>query len=123
VRENGNERAQAIIEKVFEPCQAEWRGLGPIAGSGLVLREPWGRFDAALRHGQAAEEVLAKRVGLDDRARKKSACRCGRVLRGELLPPECPLFGLACTPIEPAGPCMVSSEGSCAAYYRYERRG
>lgn len=152
VREDGNARAREAIDRVFEPCPAEWRGLGVIPESGLAFRPEWAGYDAASRFGQAAEEVLAKspstRAGGGDgpggdgplrgedprrgegsgpRAgggliRKQAACRCGDVLRGEVLPTGCPLFARVCTPADPVGPCMVSSEGSCAAYYRYERR-
>jgi len=115
VSEVGNLRAQQLIYEVFEPVDAAWRGLGWIPGSGLRLREEWGEFDALRRFGVsvARDDVMQDDL-LED-------CACGEVLRGVLLPPECPLFAGSCTPQTPVGPCMVSSEGSCAAYYRYRR--
>jgi len=126
VREEGNARARAVIDRVFEPCAAEWRGLGMIPGSGLAFREDYETFDAARRFAAGVAETLAElrrdTARVEGRAARLQACRCGDVLRGDILPPDCGLFGRACTPSDPAGPCMVSSEGSCAAYYCYERR-
>ncbi len=111
VRPGGNVAAQQRLAEVFEPAAGEWRGLGKVPASGLRLRAAYRAFDAW--------PVLAEH-GLDAiRACEPSACRCGDVLRGTLQPRECPLFGRACTPERPIGPCMVSSEGSCAAHYRY----
>jgi len=126
VRENGNPRARDIVERVFAPCGAEWRGLGAIPGSGLSLRPEWWEYDAAVRFGDELAlrlEAAAAHPSASGRRRDalRRACRCGAVLRGEILPPECPLFGRACTPSDPVGPCMVSGEGSCAAYHRYHR--
>ena len=106
----GNPQAQAIIRQVFEPCDAVWRGLGLLPGSGLAIRAEYAPFDA--------EKVLALDVpeGIENHA-----CRCGDVLKGKLAPFDCPLFGEACTPESPVGACMVSSEGTCAAAYRYGR--
>ena len=107
----GNTVAQRLLHEVFEPAAAEWRGLGQVPASGLRLRERFRAFDAApllAEHGLAAVE-----------AREPAGCRCGDVLRGALTPEACPLFRRVCTPERPIGPCMVSSEGSCAAYYRY----
>jgi hydrogenase expression/formation protein HypD len=108
VRPEGNVVAQRLMGQVFEPCDADWRGLGVIAGSGLRLREEYAAFDAALRFGVDVEEPLEPR-----------GCRCGEVLRGVLDPAQCALFGARCTPQDPVGACMVSSEGACAARYRY----
>ena len=108
---DGNRVAQQVTAEVFEPCDSEWRGLGTIPGSGLSLREPFAPHDAAGRFGL---EVRS--------APPVSGCRCGDVLRGVLTPPRCPLFDRACTPATPVGPCMVSSEGACAAFWRYGRR-
>jgi hydrogenase expression/formation protein HypD len=108
VKPGGNERAQAVMERVFEVCDAEWRGLGMIAGSGLRLREEFRRFDAASRFGLLAPDT-----------QDPPECRCGEVLRGVVRPTDCTLFGNACTPEHPVGPCMVSTEGTCAAYYKY----
>lgn len=108
VRDAGNPVARSIAEKVFEPCGATWRGLGEIAHSGLRIREDYARYDARLRFAVEVEPT-----------REPHGCRCGDVLRGVIAPTQCPLFGRACTPEHPVGPCMVSSEGSCAAYFRY----
>ncbi|MCX7818309.1 MAG: hydrogenase formation protein HypD [Kiritimatiellae bacterium] len=111
VTEQGNPRAQRLIEAWLEPCVARWRGLGDLPDSGYRLRrERAVRFDAELRHGV--------RVGT---GREVRGCRCGEVIAGRLDPPECPLFARKCTPDSPVGPCMVSSEGSCAAWFKYER--
>lgn len=105
---NGNVVARTLVNRVFEPCDAAWRGLGPIAQSGLRIRDDFAAFDAARRFEVEAEPTI-----------EPQGCRCGDVLRGRIAPTRCPLFGRACTPEDPVGPCMVSSEGSCAAYYRY----
>jgi hydrogenase expression/formation protein HypD len=112
VSREGNGRAMRVVEEVFEPVDAEWRGIGTIPLSGLGLRDEFRRFDALRRF-----EV--ELVSIPD----PRGCRCGDVLKGLLIPPECPLFGRQCTPESPVGPCMVSSEGSCAAYYKYEGTG
>lgn len=116
VREKGNPRAQAVLEECFEPGPAAWRGLGEIPGSGLHLKGEYRTGDARARFPLPRPQARAG-------AGAKTGCRCGELLRGRLTPPECPLFGRSCTPVRPAGPCMVSSEGACAAYYRYERSG
>ena len=108
VRDGGNPTAQRIIQEVFEPVDSEWRGLGWMEGSGLGLREEYSEFDAE------------KRFQVDvPPPREHPGCRCGDVLKGIINPPECPLFGKVCTPENPVGPCMVSSEGSCSAWYKY----
>jgi hydrogenase expression/formation protein HypD len=111
VKAGGNPSAQRAIERVFEVAAAEWRGFGTIPQSGLQLRDTYGRFDAS--------RLFSVEV---PPAHEPPGCRCGDVLRGVLLPPECPLFARACTPQSPIGPCMVSAEGACAAYYRYGER-
>jgi hydrogenase expression/formation protein HypD len=109
VAEGGNPAARASIDEVFEVTDASWRGLGSIAGSGYAIREEFQHFDAK------------KRLVLEvEPTREHKGCRCGEVLRGVMAPPECPLFSNACNPAHPIGPCMVSSEGSCAAYHRYQ---
>jgi len=108
VRPEGNPRARAMIEEVFEPADAEWRGLGTIAGSGLRIRDRYRAFDA--------EQVFEVEV---EPTKEHPACLCGQVLKGIKAPTDCRLFGTACTPSNPQGACMVSSEGTCAAYYRY----
>ncbi|MDZ7373746.1 MAG: hydrogenase formation protein HypD [candidate division KSB1 bacterium] len=111
VRPEGNPRALEIMYRVFEPCDSEWRGLGWIPSSGLRLREEFRAFDA---EAQLAVEV--------EPPRENPGCRCGDVLRGLVNPEDCPLFGTTCTPDTPVGPCMVSTEGTCAAVYRYGER-
>ncbi len=111
VTEEGNPRALAILEEVFETRPTfEWRGLGFIPGSALTLRAEFARWDAERRF-----EVPGIRVA------DPKACQCGEVLRGVLKPWECKVFGTACTPETPIGTCMVSAEGACAAYYNFGR--
>ena len=108
VREEGSPAARQIMDTVFRPSDARWRGLGLIPESGLALREAWSDFDAF------------QKLGIERRETKTiPGCRCGDILRGRLTPDQCPLFGRTCTPQNPTGPCMVSTEGSCAAWYRY----
>jgi len=108
VRPEGNRQAIKLMEQVFEPCPAQWRGIGEIPESGLKLREEYRSFDAELAFdfdpGHSYEPA---------------GCICGEILRGVKTPADCKLFGKVCTPEEPVGPCMVSSEGSCSAYYLY----
>lgn len=111
VHANGNEQARAIIDEVFEVVDADWRGLGLIPQSGHALREEYAQFDADKRFEIAC---------FTEPTKEPKGCRCGDVLRGVMAPTECPLFGRACTPVNPIGPCMVSSEGSCAAYFKYQ---
>jgi hydrogenase expression/formation protein HypD len=110
VSREGNRTAQDILQKVFVPADAPWRALGTIPGSGMALRPEWADFDAARKFS------LRERPSHDD-----PRCRCGLVITGRATPKECPLFATRCTPREPVGPCMVSSEGACAAAYKYER--
>jgi len=110
VRPEGNVKALEYLHRLFEPCDAEWRGLGLIPESGLRLREEYAAFDAERRF-----EINGPPP------REHPGCRCGEVLRGVVTPPECPLFAKVCTPEHAVGPCMVSSEGTCAAWYRYGR--
>lgn len=112
VTEQGNIAAQRIIAECFDAADGYWRGLGKIEKSTLVLKEEYRRFDAFARFG------LSDEPGEDLRG-----CRCGEVLCGLIEPPQCALFGTRCTPPKPIGPCMVSSEGTCAAWYKYGRRG
>lgn len=107
----GNRPAMAVLNRVFEPGDSLWRGLGPIPGSGLAFREEFSAFDAVRELGLSPAEALE--------VKDPPGCRCGEVLQGLLRPPECGLFDKVCTPSSPVGPCMVSSEGSCAAYHRY----
>lgn len=111
VSDRGNTIAQHLMQEVFEPCAASWRGIGTIPESGLAIRPAYRQHDAVLVFGI---QFRASYV--------HPGCRCGDVLRGVMTPPQCKLFGKVCTPVNPVGPCMVSSEGCCAAYYRYEQR-
>lgn len=111
VAPEGNTAALAVIDQVFEPRASLWRGLGEIPGSGYALRPEYRRWDAAEKFGftpGSASEV--------------PGCRCGSVIRGVCEPADCPLFGKVCTPADPVGPCMVSSEGACAAAWKYRAR-
>ncbi len=109
---DGNPSAIAMMERVFEPADSEWRGIGVIPGTGLAIRPEFADFDAMKRLQVTPPEE-----------RNTPGCQCGEVLRGITLPFECKHFGRACVPEHPVGPCMVSSEGSCAAYYRYTDYG
>lgn len=110
VSPEGNRRAQEVLAEVFTPCDAEWRGIGTIPGSGLRIADRYDRFDA--------ERVVPVEV---EPVREHEGCRCGDILKGKLSPFACPLFATACTPEAPVGACMVSSEGTCAAAYKYGR--
>ncbi len=104
----GNPRARAILEQVFTPSAALWRGMGTIPHSGLAMADAYAHFDAFKRFHITLPETTIP-----------SGCRCGDVLKGVISPPQCPLFAKSCTPAKPVGPCMVSTEGSCAAYHKY----
>ena len=108
VRTQGNKKAQDIMARFLKPADVAWRGMGVIPLSGLVLREEYAEFDAEKRH------AITIPIGEIDQA-----CRCGDVIKGIAGPFDCPMFGTVCTPSDQVGPCMVSSEGSCAAYYKY----
>ena len=108
VKPEGNRKARQLMEDVFEIGEANWRGIGIIPQSGLKIRGKYERFDAD----------KAFPIGLKP-PKEPKGCRCGEVIRGAATPPECQLFGKGCTPERPVGPCMVSSEGACAAYYQY----
>lgn len=111
VSESGNRAAQKMIAQCFDPVDGYWRGLGSIPKSTLALKEEYSRFDAF------------RRLGVEDKAgQESSGCRCGEVLCGLIEPPECALFGTRCSPEAPIGPCMVSSEGTCAAWFKYGQR-
>jgi hydrogenase expression/formation protein HypD len=110
VRREGNLPARQLIGEVFRVVPRKWRGLGEIAQSGLALREAYKAFDAERKFGMAESQV-----------QESSECLSGLVLQGRLKPRECPAFGSRCTPEHPLGATMVSSEGACAAYYRYRR--
>lgn len=110
VTEEGNREAQELVSRVFELSDRKWRGIGDIPGSGLRLREEFADFDAARRFEVEAVE-----------ARESAVCIAGEILQGRRKPVECPAFGTECTPENPLGATMVSSEGACAAYFRYGR--
>ncbi|MCX7946373.1 MAG: hydrogenase formation protein HypD [Hydrogenophilus sp.] len=108
----GNEKAKALVAELFELRKAfEWRGMGVIPYSALKIRLPYASFDAERRFSIPYHPVP-----------EPKGCDCGAILRGLKEPSDCKLFGRACTPEHPIGACMVSSEGACAAYYRYRRR-
>jgi len=111
VRPEGNPLARELVSRVFETSDAGWRGLGCIPDSGLKLRPEYKRFDA--------EEAFAISP---PPTKEHAGCLCGDILRGVKTPPECPLFAGVCTPESPVGPCMVSSEGTCAGWYQYGSR-
>ena len=108
VTPQGNKKAMELMNKVFEIDGATWRGIGIVPQSGLKISEKYRYFDA--------DEAFSVRVKA---AKEPKGCRCGDILRGVATPLECKLFGEVCTPEKPVGPCMVSSEGACAAYYQY----
>ncbi len=108
VKPEGNQKALEILYTVCEPCDANWRGIGLISKSGLAFKSRYRKYDALKKFSvEVPKSVIPK------------GCICGKVLLGISLPVECKLYGKKCTPLTPVGPCMVSSEGSCAAYYKY----
>jgi hydrogenase expression/formation protein HypD len=108
VTKEGSVEAQRLVKECMEKCDAEWRGLGVIPGSGMKLRDLYRDYDARIKFGIPPME-----------GRANPACRCGEVLQGKCKSTDCPLFGTACTPQHPVGACMVSGEGACSAYYSY----
>ncbi len=112
VEQAGNTKAQALINEVLEECDANWRGLGVLPASGLKIREEFANIDA---------DIIFDNLELPE-TKESPGCLCGSILKGTHTPLECPLFAKACTPESPVGACMVSSEGTCAAYYKYTAR-
>ncbi len=110
VHREGNPHALKLLEDVFTPCDARWRAIGVIPKSGLTLKDEFAAFDAAKKFDLPEMESY-----------ELPGCRCGEIITGRSEPFDCPLFGRRCTPRDPVGPCMVSSEGACAAAYKYER--
>jgi hydrogenase expression/formation protein HypD len=110
VKRDGNRPAQEVVAKVFGLVDRQWRGIGSIPSSGLGLREEFAAFDAEKKFG--VHTITAE---------ESAECHAGEVLRGVLKPNQCPAFGTKCTPENPLGAPMVSSEGACAAYYNYGR--
>jgi hydrogenase expression/formation protein HypD len=109
VTKSGNTVAKEWMDRYFTPCDEAWRGIGVIKDSGLDIKEEFSSFNAK------------KRFQIEMREPKKTKCRCGEVIRGIISPEECRLFGKACNPLNPIGPCMVSAEGSCSAFYQFMR--
>lgn len=110
VTEEGNMIAWDIINKYYRVTDSAWRGIGIIPNSGLVLRDEYAKYDA--------KNLFDIKVSDKHNTR---GCRCGEVLSGKIKPMDCALFAKVCTPVNPVGPCMVSHEGTCATYYKYER--
>jgi hydrogenase expression/formation protein HypD len=109
VTEDGNRKAQKIVEQVFTFCTQQWRGIGPIESSGLCLRKEFSRFD------------VEKQISIKfETGPEPKGCICGQILKGLKKPVDCPLFGKKCKPAHPVGACMVSSEGACQSYYQYK---
>lgn len=104
----GNRKALGLVSRVFEECDALWRGIGVLPSTGLRIANRFSSLDAQIKFGLA-----------DFGTEEHTPCRCGDILKGKIFPPDCPLFGTTCTPAEPAGPCMVSGEGTCSAYFKY----
>ena len=105
---DGNTKAQGMLSEIFESADVCWRGIGMIPQSGLKIREPFSVHDA-----QKVFDIQVRDV------ETPKGCACGEILIGTKTPPECALYKKACTPMDPVGPCMVSTEGTCAAYYKY----
>lgn len=108
VTDEGTKIGQELVNKLMEPCDTEWRGLGEIPNSGMKLKAEYAAYDARIKF--ALPEL---------HGHGNPACRCGEVLQGKCKSTDCPLFGKLCTPLHPVGACMVSNEGACSAYYQY----
>jgi hydrogenase expression/formation protein HypD len=108
VREEGNKLALNLMDEVFEKEDSTWRGIGIISESGLKIKEEYWEFDAKEKIPVQAERSI-----------EPKGCLCGLVIQGKKTPLDCPLFAIKCNPQSPIGPCMVSSEGSCQAYFKY----
>lgn len=108
VKKEGNPTAMKMVNRYMRPIDTEWRGIGILRNSGLTLKDEFAAYDARKKFNMPKIQGNAN-----------TACRCGDVLRGKILPKDCPLFGKVCTTTHPIGACMVSSEGACAAFYQY----
>jgi hydrogenase expression/formation protein HypD len=108
VTEKGNQKAQSLLQSVFQIRDAVWRGIGSIPDSGLFFRQKYEHYDATKRFQIAFQQIP-----------EPKGCACGEILTGVKIPPDCALYKKRCTPLNPVGPCMVSTEGTCAAYYKY----
>ena len=111
VTDEGSPAACALVDKYMQPCDAEWRGIGTIPASGVELKDEFAVCDARKKFGIPKMDY-----------ERKTGCKCGSVLQGQIKPSECPLFGKACNPDHPVGACMVSDEGACSAFYMYGGR-
>ncbi len=111
VKKEGNLIAQNLFRKYLKECDASWRGIGVIPKSGLELKNEYCAFDASKKFNIAVTP-----------GKHNKMCKCGDVLKGKIKPVDCPLFAKKCNPLNPVGPCMVSSEGTCSAYYKYNRK-
>lgn len=111
VTDDGNIYAKNIIKEVFEPTEGNWRGIGVVAYTGAKFKNSYQIYDAEVKFNLPKFKNIGELAG----------CRCNEVLTGKITPFECPLFAKLCTPAKPKGACMVSQEGTCAAYYKYER--
>ena len=112
VRAEGNPVARAVVDEIYEVCDRKWRGIGMIPGSGLKIRDELATFDAEKKF--EVEGIVTE---------EPEICISGEILQGLKRPNECPAFGKECTPTTPLGATMVSSEGACAAYHKYSRKG
>ncbi|MCC4771226.1 hydrogenase formation protein HypD [Methanosarcina sp. DH2] len=122
VKAEGNKIALKLMNEVFETSESEWRGIGNIEGSGLVLRREYEEKDASKKHEDLYAASLSEIRAKSDRKDKKR-CICAAILTGKAKPSQCPSFGKDCTPKNPTGPCMVSQEGMCYNWFRYSREG
>ena len=120
VRPEGNRIALKITDEVFDTADSEWRGLGVIPRSGLVLKEKYDAFNASKKYAALLDAELPRLR--DIRRNKKKNCICAVILTGKATPAQCPVFGKKCTPSTPIGPCMVSDEGMCHNWYKYNRQ-
>ena len=109
VKPEGNLQAKEVLASVFKPCDSDWRGIGTIPGSGMQIRNEFARWDTEIKLPVEVEPT-----------QELKGCLCGQVLQGLVKPSDCRLFAKQCVPENPVGPCMVSSEGTCAAYYKYD---
>ncbi|HIG99216.1 MAG TPA: hydrogenase formation protein HypD [Thermoplasmata archaeon] len=116
VKPQGNRKAQEVLQRVFEPVDIKWRGFPLIPQSGLRLRKNYESYDARKRYEDELQMIAKEEFA------EPTGCLCGDVLRGLISSKQCPLFGKGCTPENPIGPCMVSSEGNCHIEYRYTRK-
>ena len=121
VRYDGNKKAREVMNAVFRAVDVAWRGFPVIKSSGLQLKRTYEDNDALKRYEDEIDEIEQNLTELMEKQSSEATCRCGDVLRGIISPAECPLFGRACSPHRPIGPCMVSREGSCNILYRYRK--